>query len=69
MCLPLQADVVVARMEMEGLGSLDPAALNAALGLPPPLKDDAAGLYIHSAAFHSEQHEPPYFYLLIVPPQ
>ena len=39
----LQADRVVSQMEMEGLGSLDAKSLNAALGLPPPLRDDTAG--------------------------
>ena len=34
---------MLSRMELEGLGSLDPSDLNAALGLPPPLKDDSAG--------------------------
>ncbi len=39
-----QVDRVVSAMELEGIGSMDPARVNAALGLPPPFKNDAAGL-------------------------
>ena len=40
----LQSDRIVSKMEMEGIGSLSAKDLNAALGLPPPLKDDSAGI-------------------------
>ncbi|GAX78636.1 hypothetical protein CEUSTIGMA_g6074.t1 [Chlamydomonas eustigma] len=37
-------DSLVSQLEHEGIGSMDAASLNAALGLPPPLKDETAEL-------------------------